>query len=113
MLTLEQISNICSGMAWASGVTPYKSDTPFEVNVVLPFPFYEALQRELTQLMTTMPVIGDVDKTKPMRITKLNFPTGIQANIIEGDDKIIFEVAKPGAKVIDMHSDNGFLKPAA
>lgn len=110
MITVDQISSICSAMAWAEKVVPYKPDQDFEVNVTLPFPFYEALQEEINQMMMKA---GAGPEQQPMRFIKLNFPTGVIAHIAKGDGPIIFERRKKQAKVIDLKPDGGFLRPVA
>lgn len=113
MITLETISTIVTGMAWAEKRDLFQK-TDFTVNVTLPFPFYDALQRELYNNYNSKSfIVSEIPLGLPyeqLKFTKLRFANGMQANIMKGDDKIIFEVA-PKAKVIPMNPDNGYLKP--
>lgn len=110
MITIDQISSICSAMAWADSVIPYKPGQEYEVNLTLPFPFYEALQEEINRMMMTA---GAGPEQQPMRFIKLNFPTGVTVHIAKGDGPIIFERRKNPGKVIKMTPDSGYLRPIA
>lgn len=95
MISLDTLQEICSGFAWANHVNPLKDN--FEVDVTLPFPFFEALQRDVMETIKKNQVVaGDnVDMKAPMRFSKFRFPNGIGMNVKEGKDGIIIEVKKP------------------
>lgn len=114
MITLEMIESIGRGLAWGAGFKPY-TDGEFEISVTLPFPFFEAVQREIEQqLSQAIPIQGQpMPKTEEMRFMKLSFPSMITAYLIKGDDAIIIE-RKHQTPVVPMNNpgSNG-LRPRA
>ena len=106
MIKLEQLAQICDGMAWAAEVIPYKTQD-FHVDVHLPFPFYEAIQKELAEMVNASPVKMP-DAVQPMKFMDIYFPSGITAHIKQSDGPILIERTQPG-KVVKM--DQVFLSP--
>jgi len=112
MIKIEDVQKICTGLAWGRDVN-LLVDT-FEVNVELPFPLYDALQREIVQAAGTyIDGLGRLPSdyfTQPFKVIDLTFPNNITTHIRQSD-RVVFEVVeKTPAKVIPI--DNGsFLKP--
>lgn len=93
MIKLDTLQEICSGLAWATGINPLKDE--FEVDVTLPFPFYEGLQRELLQKVHESPVVSNPANVQmPMKFSKVSFPNGILLNIKEGKEGIVIQQVK-------------------
>ena len=99
MLTLDVITSVAEGMAWAADVRP--ATTGFNIDITLPFPFYEALQRELMAQAAEMTIERRDPYSIPMdmmRILDVTLPSGIIIHLKKGDRAIIFE--RTPAKVI-------------
>lgn len=112
MIKFEQLCSIATGLAWANNSKPL--DEQFEVNVILPFPFYEAIQNEIIEKMRSLPIAqGGQPDLEEMRFTKVVFPTGVIAWISKGEGGIIIE-PKSKTPVIPMNrlGGNG-LRPRA
>ena len=94
MIKLNTLQEICSGLAWANESNPLKDE--FEVDVTLPFPFYEALQQELLSTLNANPVVvtGGVDLNQPMKFTKVVLPNGVRMNIKSGKEGIVIQPVK-------------------
>lgn len=99
MITFDAINSIAEGMAWAADIRP--SITDFHIDLTLPFPFYEALQKDLAERAMTLHGSMPDPATYPielMRFIHITLPSGIQIHLKKGERSIIFE--RTPAKVI-------------
>lgn len=110
MIKLDDISTICNTLAVSQGKNPLADG--FEVNVFLPFPFFDGLQRELSQMTMEAYVEGNkIDSTQSMKFMDIRFPSGILVHIQHSDQNVVFEPVVKKAKLVSIPPSDSFLRP--
>jgi hypothetical protein len=97
MITLNDLTRICAGFAWAKNINTYEQ--PFEVDVTLPFPFHQALLHEIgKEVSKNNPQITEI-----LQLDKLSLPNGTIISLFKGKDDTII-ISPKRQQVIPVNS---------
>jgi hypothetical protein len=110
MFKLEDLSAICQTMALANNRRSMLTE-PFEIEAVLPFPFYDSIINDLNSLESKL--IGPKKKTdaiplEVMEFIDIQFPFNVRVRVTRGESELTVRPKPALAKILPM---TNLLKP--